>query len=452
MTMTNTSPIIANLKSIVGDTAVIIPTAAHTTDRRGIISAPAVAMVYPNSTTQVSAVVKYCHANTIGIVPQGGNTGNCAGAVPAIDCTMPCIMVNMARMNTIESIDPTNNTITVQAGCILQDIQNACQHNNRTFPITIAPADRVQAGGFLSTNAGGLNVIHYGMTRDNVLGLEYVLPNGDIVSHLNTLPKNALGIDIINLMIGAEGTLGLITRATLKLHPPITQQHTGIIALNHLNDGIDLLHNLQHNGAVVHAFEVWDSATHNFGKRHHPMPLFDTLPKSDWYGVVDIINTPQPNHTSITWITESQTKSVWNFRKNFTYALGHQGHMAHDIAVPISDWKNFINAVNTAVKNATSPPLTPAHFGHLGDGNLHVEFVRPDTLSMDDFRALTDTVGQAVYDTVKQYNGTPASEHGVGQTKRHLMHSHLSDGAYTLMQTLKNTIDPQGIMNPNKIF
>lgn len=454
--MIQSNIIITHLKSLLGDEAVHIPTPDQITDRRGLVSAPAVAIVYPSSTQQVSKVLRFCHDNTIGIVPQGGNTGNCAGAVPNPDVKIPCVLMNLQRMNTIKNIDPKNNTITVQAGCILADIQRACTAHGRSFPVTLAPADRVQAGGLLATNAGGLNVIHYGMTKHNVLGLEYVLPNGDIVTHLNTLTKNALGIDIDSIMIGAEGTLGIITHAVMKLHPPITHRHTGLIQFDTIDQGIEILRNLQSNKTQIYAFEVWNANTHMYAQNYAPNAVFKTLPPSPWYGLVDILNENPPNHPAIPWLLENHAQTAWDLRKNFSYALAEQGHIAHDIAVPLTQWQPFLEAVDTAVHMAITnqgaiPPI-PAHFGHLGDGNLHVEYLRPHDLPRVDFRALTPIINQAVYDTVKRHQGTPASEHGVGQTKRHLIQSHLCPNAYGVMKHIKQTFDPKGIMNPGKIF
>ena len=452
----STNDIIPDLKSLLGDDAVQKPQRQHVVDRRGLISAPALAIVYPKSTHHVSLLANYCYDNTIGMIPQGGNTGNCAGSVPNPDIKFPCIIVSLERMNTIEHICPHNNIITVQAGCILNDIYDACSLHNRSFPVTLAPADRVQAGGLLATNAGGLNVIHYGMTRHNVLGLEYVLPNGTIVNNMNTLTKNALGIDANSIVIGSEGTLAIITRAVFKLHPPIPHKKTGLIQFNSIQDGINILRDLQHKALDIYAFEVWNDATHTYATHDAPDSFLNTLPPSPWYGLVDILHDNPPDVPNIQWLPESHAQTAWQLRKNFSYALGKQGHIAHDIAIPLTHWEDFINDVTVAVNKATSgflnDTLIPSHFGHLGDGNLHLEFVRPDSLSMDDFRALTPVVNQAVYGTVQTYGGTPASEHGVGQTKRDLMKTHLCPNTYELMKQIKNTFDSKGIMNPGKIF
>ena len=440
------------LQNMMGHDYVAVPSPRDTTDRRGHYHAPAIAIVYPENTEQVSAILGYCNTHKISVVPQGGNTGNVAGAVPTITSKQPCIIINLRRMHRIETIDTLGNSITVGAGAILSDIQQYCHQHKRTFPVSLAPNTQVQAGGFLASNAGGLNVIGYGMTRDNVLGLEVVLADGTILSDMVGLQKNSMGLDIKNLFIGSEGTLGIITRAVIKIHPEIQCQHGGIFSCDDIHGALDILHTLQTQGAHVTAFEIWDSTTHAYGIHYQSTDVFDALDKGAWYGYIEITNTPKPHHPSITWLSHTDSQNAFEFRGRHSYALGAQGHINHDISVPLKHWQDFIVAVNDAVKTSVHADLIPAHFGHLGDGNLHLEFVRPDDMDMDKFRALTPQVNATVYDRVKQYNGTPASEHGIGQVKQDLMHSHLNSDVYHFMKSIKDMIDPNNIMNTGKIF
>ena len=446
----------AQLQNLLGNKHVCVPTVEQTTDRRGHISAPALAIVYPENTQQVSSLLAYCNTHKISVVPQGGNTGNVAGAVPTVVSKNPVILINLKAMNTIETIDPLGNTVTVQAGAILSDIQAYCQNHKRTFPIDLAPNKQVHIGGLLATNAGGLNVIGYGMTRDNVLGLEVVLPDGTVLSDMVGLQKNSMGIDIKNLFIGSEGTLGIITRAILKIHPETYSCHGGIFSCDDINSALDILHAIRRDGGRVTTFEIWDSNTHRYGMHYEPTSVFDHLKTGAWYGYIEITNSPQSNHPSVTWLSNIDSQHAFEFRGRHSYALGAQGHINHDIAVPLKHWQDFIVDVNDAVKNIIkntgNTDLIPAHFGHLGDGNLHLEFVRPDDMDMQSFRALTPSVNNTVYDRVKQYGGTPASEHGIGQVKKDLMHSHLRPDDYEFMKSIKDMIDPNNIMNTGKIF
>ena len=440
------------LKTIVGDDHIAVPSAEHTTDRRGHYNAPALAIIYPENTEQISTLLSYCNTHKISVVPQGGNTGNVAGAVPTIASEQPCIIINLRRMQTIQTIDTLGNTITVQAGAILSDIQAFCTQNKRTFPVALAPNSQVQAGGLLASNAGGLNVMGYGMTRDNVLGLEVVLADGTVLSDMVGLQKNSMGLDIKNLFIGSEGTLGIITKTIFKIYPETKSYQGGIFSFNTINDALSILQDIRLEGAFVTAFEVWDNTTHNYGMDYQSTPVFDALKTGAWYGYIEITNTPQSHHPAVTWLSDTDSQNAFEFRGRHSYALGAQGHINHDISVPLKYWGDFISAVNDAVKKSVHADLIPAHFGHLGDGNLHLEFVRPDGMDMESFRALTAQVNNAVYDVVKQYHGTPASEHGIGQVKQDLMHSHLRPDDYQFMQSIKNMIDPNNIMNTGKVF
>ena len=448
----NKTEIFNTLEAMLGDGHIAVPSSDDITDRRGHYHASAIAIVYPENTEQVSTLLAYCNTHKISVVPQGGNTGNVAGAVPTVTLKNPSILINMKSMNAIETIDTLGNTITVQAGTILSDIQDYCTQHQRTFPVSLAPKFQVQAGGFLATNAGGLNVIGYGMTRDNVLGIEVVLADGTVLSDMLGLQKNSMGLDIKNLFIGSEGTLGIITRAVIKIHSQTQTKNGAIFGCDSIKDALHILNDIRNQGAHVTLFEIWDSNTHAYGLQYDPTDVFDGFAHKAWYGYMEITNSPKTTIQSLTWLSPNDSRQALDFRGRHSYALGKQGHINHDIAVPLQHWQDFIPAVNQAVKQSVHRDLIPAHFGHLGDGNLHLEFVRPDAMDMESFRALTASVNSTVYNMVKQYHGTPASEHGIGQIKRDLMHSHLRPDDYKFMKSIKQLIDPNNIMNTGKIF
>jgi FAD/FMN-containing dehydrogenase len=445
-------------------------TAPYLTDWRGRYTGTALAVVLPADTAQVAAVVQACVAVGVPIVPQGGNTGLCGGATPLADGN--AVVVNLSRLRQIRSVDPANNAITVDAGVTLADVQAAADGAGRLFPLSLASEGSCEVGGVISTNAGGVQVLRYGNTRELVLGLEVVLPDGQIWNGLRALRKDNTGYDLKHLFIGAEGTLGIITAATLKLFAKPRQTVTAWLAVASPAAAVELLSRLLSvAGDRVTAFELISRPSLDLVLQHIPGAR-DPLPQAHpWYVLVELTDTlisvdlaavlEAELATAITdgavldgtvAASQAQATALWNLRENISEAQKREGvSIKHDIAVPVSAIPEFLDRAGAALE-ACYPGLRIVAFGHVGDGNLHYNQSRPHRDENAAFIARTEEVGRVVHDLVHELGGSISAEHGIGQLKRALLPAYKPAVELELMHRIKYVLDPRGLMNPGKVL
>lgn len=452
-----------DLKAIVGrngwktDAADLEP---HVTDWRGLYTGRTPILVAPASTAEVSQVVRRCAQDRVGIVPQGGNTSTCGGSVP--DDSNTQIILSLSRMNRIREIDVDNFSMEVEAGCILENIQDAAKASGRVFPLSLGAEGSCQIGGNLATNAGGINVLRYGTARAQVLGLEVVLASGEIVSSLRSLRKDTVGYDLKQLFVGSEGTLGIITAATLRLYPDPGKTTTAVVALGTAGDAVRLLSLIRNQvGDIIEAFELISDRNARLVEAHIPELGLPFDEPSPWYVLMEVATGKDPEALEAVLAVAmeerlvldgalakntSEAAELWRLRHAIPEAeRAHGSAIKHDIAVPVSSIEAFLEAGDKALE-ATAPGAVLFAFGHVGDGNLHYNVQLPE--GSDDGERVT----AAIYDLVMQFGGSISAEHGVGQTKRDWMPKVRSVAEMRLMRSLKNTLDPDNILNPGKVI
>jgi FAD/FMN-containing dehydrogenase len=440
-------------------------------DWRGIYRGASPAVVRPASTAEVAAVVTLCAESGTPMVPQGGNTGMCGAAVPHAGGKE--IVLSLARMNRVIELDALNNTITVEAGCVLANIQQAAAEADRLFPLSLGAEGSCQIGGNLSTNAGGVNVLRYGNTRDLVLGLEVVLPDGRIWNGLRSLRKDNTGYDLKHLFIGAEGTLGVITAAVLKLYPRPVTTATTWTAVPHPEAALEFLALLRGRcGDRVTAFELVSRNCLDLVLRHIPGARDPLAQAHDWYVLADFSDSragaalrrelelalEAAMHDTLVsdaviGENEAQSRALWRLRETIPEAARSETGMLyrHDIAVAVSRVPAFIHEAQTALRNRF-PGVDIICFGHLGDGNLHYNAFIPGRNRSDPAARDAHDVTAVVYDIVQRYQGSFSAEHGIGLAKLGDMERYKSPVEMALMYTLKSALDPRGIMNPGKVL
>ncbi len=436
------------------------------TDWRGRYTGQPLCVVLPSDTEEVAAVVSACAAAGVPIVPQGGNTGLCGGATPIGGE----VLLSLRRLNRIRSIDADNNAITVEAGCTLQTVQEAAASIDRLFPLSLAAEGSATIGGNLSTNAGGVQVLRYGNARELTLGLEVVLADGSIWHGLRALRKDNTGYDLKHLFIGAEGTLGLITAATLKLFPQPRETVTAWAAVTGPLAAVHLLGTLRTVvGDNVTAFELVDRTSLALVLQHIEKARAPLHAKHDWYVLIEISGAQYHLCDSLEQglqegvesgqiidavlaQSEAQSQALWALRENISAAQKIEGiSIKHDIALPVSRIDEFIQRAGTILK-AISPDVRIACFGHVGDGNLHYNLSKVDAQSNEDFIAQTPVINRIVYDLVCELGGSISAEHGLGQLKRNDVLQYKSMTEMNLMRSVKSALDPQGLMNPGKLL
>jgi FAD/FMN-containing dehydrogenase len=428
------------------------------------------AVVRPGTTAEVASIMKLCAEARTPVVPQGGNTGLCGGATP--DQTGREIVLNLARMNRVRAIDPINNTLTAEAGCVLAQLQQAADEAQRLFPLSLAAEGSCQIGGNLSTNAGGVQVLRYGNTRDLVLGLEVVLPSGEVWDGLRGLRKDNTGYDLKQLFIGAEGTLGVITAAVLKLYPKPRGRATAVAALATLGDALKLLEHAQLRcGDRLTAFELFSSFGLELVRKHFPQVLAPFAEAHPFYVLLELSDS-QPDHATGTLLegalgdaiesgialdvviaaSGEQAKQLWMLRENLSEAQAAEGpNIKHDITIPISRIAQFIETTDAKL-TAAFPGVRLVTFGHLGDGNLHYNVSPPLGADYAAFAAHTEQVNRITHDAVAEFGGSISAEHGLGQYKRDEILRYKSAIEMDLMRRIKRALDPLGIMNPGKVL
>jgi FAD/FMN-containing dehydrogenase len=452
------------LGDIVGAANVLIApgdTKPYLTDWRRQYSGAAECVVRPGSTDDVARTVALCAREGIAIVPQGGNTGLSGGSVPA--GTQRQIVLSLSRLNRIRELDPLNDTITVEAGCVLAAVQAAAQQAGRYFPLSLAAEGSCQIGGNLSTNAGGVNVLRYGMAREQVLGLEVVLPDGRVWDGLRGLRKDNTGYDLKQLFLGAEGTLGIITAAVLRLQPAPGASATAWIAVDSPRAAVELLAALRGRlGDRLSAFELISRSCLEAVLLHSKDvqdPLAEAHP---WYVLAELSDTGEADalrerveralfdcaehgalRDAVLAQSLAQAGALWRIRE--TVPEAQFTNVKHDISVAVSKIPELIERIAPALETAF-PNVRPFIFGHVGDGNLHYN-IGPESLL-----AQRPAVNRIVYDAVAALGGSISAEHGLGQLKRDEIHRHKSALEMELMATLKNALDPKGLMNPGKVI
>ncbi|MRW83695.1 FAD-binding protein [Pseudoduganella sp. FT26W] len=460
-------------RGILGDAYVLdapADMAPFLTDWRGRFTGKALAVLRPGSVQQVAALVRACAEHRVALVPQGGNTGLVLGSVP--DASGAQVVLSLARLNSIRQVDPVNRTMTVDAGCILQQIQEAAAAEGCLFPLSLAAEGSCTIGGNLSTNAGGTAVLRYGNTRELCLGLEVVTPQGEIWSGLRGLRKDNTGYDLRDLFIGAEGTLGVITGAVLKLYPLPKASITALAALPSPADALQLLVLMQdHCGSSLTGFELMSRYCLELVAEQFPQLPKPFAAPHPQYVLLELSSSESEQHAvgllehaigaalergvindAVVATSVAQSAGLWQLREHIPLAQAKAGkNIKHDISLPVSRIADFI-AVTGPQLDAAFPGCQLVCFGHLGDGNLHYNVAPPAGISNEDFLANQDKVNRVVHDSVVSFGGSISAEHGIGALKRGELAHYKSAVELNMMRAIKAALDPLGIMNPGKIL
>lgn len=458
------------LSAIVGPNGIVDTTAdlePYLVETRGMYRGECELVVRPANTAETAKVVEVCHEHGISIVPQGGNTGLVGGGIPDGG-----IVIDTTCMNAIRNIDPINQTITVEAGVILADIQQAAADAGCLFPLSLGAEGSCRIGGNISTNAGGVGVLRYGNTRDLTLGLEVVLPDGRIWDGLRSLRKDNTGYDLKQLFIGAEGTLGIITTAVMKLYPLPKQQETVVVTCSTPHAVLEMFSRTQGTFAdSLTAFEMFPRNALEEVLKHVPSttdPFEESYP---FYAVIEL-SSPREDQglkdafeslletafedgtitNAVIAASQTQAKELWQLRETIPEAERLDGmSFKHDVTVPVSSVADFLVRAKAEVE-AEMDNVRVIAFGHMGDGNIHFNVCRPLNMVHEEFIKEQDRFNKIVYDIVTDLGGSFSAEHGIGVLRRKEMTRYKSDVELDLMQSLKSTLDPTNILNPGKVL
>lgn len=467
--------LVNELIQLLGEAYVLTGAQAQTylVDWRGRYSGNALAVVRPGTTEQVAQVVKWCIANKVPVVPQGGNTGLCGGATP--DSSGSAIVLSLGRLNKIRSIDTDNDTMVVEAGCILQSVQQAARDAGRLFPLSLAAEGSCTIGGNLATNAGGTQVLRYGNTRELALGLEVVTAEGEIWHGLRGLRKDNTGYDLRDVYIGSEGTLGIITAATLKLYPQPVAQCTALAGLRSVADAVSLLSVARKGfGSALTGFELIAGNCLQGVVQCYPeqrIPFDGDSAKLPWYALLELSDSESAEHArerfeaivgealesglvvdAVIAESMSQSKALWHLRESIPLSEKAFGkNIKHDVSIPVSKMAEFVETTNAALQ-VHVPGIEHIIFGHLGDGNLHYNVAKGKAYTEEQLLELQYGVYQVVHDSVHRFGGSISAEHGVGQLKRDILSQYKDPVEMALMKRLKQALDPLGLMNPGKVL
>ena len=460
------------LRTVVGPTQVLTDgdLTAYELDWRKRFRGKALAVVRPNSSAEVANVVRLCREHHVSLVPQGGNTGLVGGSNPDISGRQ--ILLSLTRMNRVRSIDAANLTMTVEAGCVLQSVQQAAAAQGLLFPLSLAAEGSCTIGGNLATNAGGTQVLRFGSARDLCLGLEVVTAEGQVWDGLTGLRKDNTGYDLRHLYIGSEGTLGVITAATLKLYPQPAAVMTAWATLPSVESAVALLQRAQARlGPGLTGFELMGGFALSLVHHHFPT-LAQPLPPSRWTVLLEQSDTEGEAHArglfeglleqaiedgviSDAAVAESnaQSNAMWHLRESIPLAQSEEGlNVKHDISVPVSRIADFVASTDAALL-AAYPGVRLVDFGHLGDGNLHYNVQAPPGDSSGDFlRHNEKAINQLVYEAVAAHGGSISAEHGIGSLKRESLIRFKSPVALGLMAQIKQALDPEGLFNPGRVL
>jgi FAD/FMN-containing dehydrogenase len=440
------------------------------TDWRRKWTGQALAVAQPDTTEDVAAVLRWCHANRVPVVPQGGNTGLSGGATP--DATGRALVLSLTRLKRIRSVDPVNQTIEAEGGVTLQQLQDAAREAGRLFPLSLAAQGSCTIGGNLATNAGGVQVLRFGNARELCLGLEVVTPEGLVWNGLRSLRKDNTGYDLRDLYIGSEGTLGVITAAVLKLFPLPAAQLVAFVAVPSPLAATELLQLAQARlGAGLTAFELIGDACITLVEKHVPAARLPLADRSPWYVLIELSDPQDAAHAdgALEGLLEAaigqgcatdaavstslaQFRALWALREDISESQGAEGKtIKHDIALPISRIAGFVEAITAAVTRSF-PGLRSICFGHLGDGNLHYNFSPAIGQPEAEFVALEGPLNRLVHDAVAAAGGSISAEHGLGVLRRDEAARYKSPIERQLMRAIKAALDPLNLMNPGKVL
>lgn len=465
--------LIQNLKEAAGPSGWLeteADKAAYLTDERDLYHGATPLVLRPATTEQVSRIVALCNDAGIGVVPQGGNTGYCGGSIPGKDGDE--ILLSLSRMNRVRDIDPLNYTITVEAGCILAEIQKAAEEAGRLFPLSLAAEGTCEIGGNLSTNAGGTAVLRYGNARDLVLGLEVVLPSGEVWNGLRRLRKDNTGYDLKHLFMGAEGTLGVITAAVCKLFPEPRESITVLMALRDpaaatamlatlraaSSDGITSFEYM-HRDCLDMVFEYIPDTSDPFDEPYTHYALVEISSGREGAGMQETIEEALAGAfesgdllNAVIAASGQQSAQLWRLRETIPESQKHAGGcIKHDVSVPVSRVADFLAAATEAAKREI-PGVRVVPFGHMGDGNIHFNLSQPPGEDRETFIARTEAIEHVIHDIAVGMDGSFSAEHGVGVLKRGELYRYKSDVEIGMMQAVKRALDPNGIMNRGKVI
>ena len=461
--------LIDELKSIVGaggwsvDPEELVP---HLTEWRDRFTGKTLIMVSPRTTEQVAAIIKACAAAGTAVIPQGGNTGLCGGAIP--DMSGNQVLLSLSRLNEIRKIDVDDASIVVDAGCVLADIQQAAREAGCFFPLSLSAEGSCQIGGNLATNAGGINVLRYGTARQQVLGLEVVLADGTVWDGLRSLRKDTAGYDMKQLFIGSEGTLGVITAATLRLYPDPGATTTSLLALSAAGDAVGILALMREElGPRVQAFELMSDRCLRFVERHVPDATAPFGNDSPWCVLCDaagddadeklegvLVVAAEKGLVDDAIIAKNQTEAnrLWRIRHSISEAQKSEGaSLKHDISVPIGRIGEFLQRGDQLL-DQLAPEARLVAFGHVGDGNLHYNISQPRGADGPAFRESGERITTAIYDLVDELGGSFSAEHGVGVIKKDQLRRYRGGAELSLMRAMKSALDPDNTLNPGKVI
>lgn len=459
--------LINQLKAIVGDRGWISEPGAlapHLTEWRDRWLGRTPLMVMPRTTQEVADIVLACRAEKTPIVVQGGNTGLCGGAIPSADGNE--ILMSMRRMNCIRNVAPNDFSMVAEAGCILADLQEAARQADRLFPLSLSAEGSCQIGGNIATNAGGINVLKFGTARDQVLGLEVVLPNGRIWNGLRTLRKDTSGYDLKQLFVGSEGTLGVITAVALKLYPAVKYLKTAMVALSSPAAAVELLGKLRMEMQdQVYAFELIPQRAMEFVTRHIPgcRDPFDS--PSEWYVLMEIAGERESLEeflmegyraglfqSAVMAGSIAQGDELWRLRHSISEAQKFEGEsLKHDVSVPIGQIDKFVELASARLTHRL-PEARIVAFGHVGDGNLHFNISQPVGMDAGAFSKVAGELSEIIYETVNEFAGSISAEHGIGQSKRELLQQYRNPVELDMMRAVKKAFDPENLFNPGKVL
>ena len=441
-------------------------------DWRGIFKGCAQAVVRPRTTQQVASCLALCHEHGVPVVPYGGNTGLCGAATP--DDNPHNVIISMEKMNAIREIDTVGNTMVLEAGCVLSHVQQAASGAGRMFPLSFAAQGSCQIGGCLATNAGGVNVLRYGMVRELVLGMEAVLPDGRILNQLRTLRKDNTGYDLKQLFIGSEGTLGIMTAVVVRLLPQMRARTVALMAVQSAAAALACYEQLYAScGQRIQACEYMEHACLELVEKHYPDLRMPMEQPHNGYVLVEFADTGheamlnEQVEEAIGALLEqalctdvvisaslTQLETLWRLREEIPDAQRlESAQIKHDVSIPIKDLPAFMDAAKTLLQTRY-PEINIIVFGHFGDGNLHYNVNAPAGTSKDYFEKndLGEHITGDVMKLVNEYHGSFSAEHGVGQLKKNYFSQYKSPLEVELMRQIKALFDPRGIMNPGKIF
>jgi FAD/FMN-containing dehydrogenase len=461
------------LRALIGTDSVLTQAddvAPYEVDHRALYHGRALAVALPRSVSEVARLVGWCRERRVGLVPQGGNTGYCGGATP--DASGQQLLVLLRRLNRIRELDAANFSITAEAGCVLANVQRAAAAADRFFPLSLGSEGSCQIGGNLATNAGGLNVVRYGMARDLVLGIEAVLPDGSVLHALRSLRKDNTGYDLKGLLVGSEGTLGVITAASLRLWPSLRSTATAFVGLSTPQHALELLGLLRaRSGDRLSSFELLPRIAIELTTRHLDGVTDPLAAPWPWYVLCELSSSATEPLTEVLeqalldaagrgWAgdaafatSERVRGAFWRLREGVPEAQRRASlSLKHDIAVPVASLPRFIEEASRWVRDHV-PEAVLVCYGHAGDGNLHFNLNAiddgPGALAL---RSHEHTIRRAIHDLVARYDGSFSAEHGIGQLKREELVRYAAPPALAAMRAIKQALDPHGIMNPGKLL